>query len=598
MRWALIVVAFAGAAGSLGAQGGAPPARDTTRADSARAVPEVVRDSVKAPFTMADVPRSAAIGRAWRWSRDEIFQTGALSLAELLEDVPGVRVMRTGLVLAPQVLTWWGRPARVRLFVDGVAVDDLDARNAGGSDLGAIPTWPYEEIVAEPTPTELRVHMRTWRVERTVAETRVDALTDGGNNDLYRGFFGRRFQSGLGLQFAFQQFTEATPTIGGDGDGLSMFARLGWTRGIWSVDAVTSRAARTRNPTFATGGVDTVPPFTGRTELSYLRLARGTPGTGAPWVQFIASGTSFSEKSPKSVTTFGGAPADTADTTAFHAQYVLTGGVDRGDLRTTAILRYRAYNGRGNFSPALRGEWDHGALFGSVYAERAAEDSTMRIDAALRYRMGTRIALTGGVSRRSPTSGSSATASATASATTSATTFEGAIRVRDAWIAGGVTSQPAANIIAPNVFGAKLTAATTPSVMGKTFALWGPLYRAISFDIRGVLWPEAREYRPQNYVRARVGVDTDWRSRFPHGDFTLRASLLVEHMGGVLIPRAPESIILPAASPMSSMVEIRVKTATITWQFRNLLGAQYQTVPGFDMPARTNLYGVRWRFTN
>ena len=33
-------------------------------------------------------------------------------------------------------------------------------------------------------------------------------------------------------------------------------------------------------------------------------------------------------------------------------------------------------------------------------------------------------------------------------------------------------------------------------------------------------------------------------------------------------------------------------------EFRNFLGTQYETVPGYRMPALINLYGVRWNFAN
>jgi hypothetical protein len=43
-------------------------------------------------------------------------------------------------------------------------------------------------------------------------------------------------------------------------------------------------------------------------------------------------------------------------------------------------------------------------------------------------------------------------------------------------------------------------------------------------------------------------------------------------------------------------VEVRILSATITWQFRNVLGEKYSQVPSFVMPRQTNFYGVRWYF--
>ena len=45
-------------------------------------------------------------------------------------------------------------------------------------------------------------------------------------------------------------------------------------------------------------------------------------------------------------------------------------------------------------------------------------------------------------------------------------------------------------------------------------------------------------------------------------------------------------------------VEIRVQTAVVSYQFRNVLQQRYLEVPGFVMPRQTQLYGVRWDFWN
>ena len=45
-------------------------------------------------------------------------------------------------------------------------------------------------------------------------------------------------------------------------------------------------------------------------------------------------------------------------------------------------------------------------------------------------------------------------------------------------------------------------------------------------------------------------------------------------------------------------IEIRIQTAVISYQFRNLLQERYELVPGFLMPRQTQFYGVRWDFWN
>jgi hypothetical protein len=53
---------------------------------------------------------------------------------------------------------------------------------------------------------------------------------------------------------------------------------------------------------------------------------------------------------------------------------------------------------------------------------------------------------------------------------------------------------------------------------------------------------------------------------------------------------------MPGYRTISSLLEIRILNATVSWQFRNLLGERYSQVPGYVMPRQTNFYGVRWAF--
>ena len=53
---------------------------------------------------------------------------------------------------------------------------------------------------------------------------------------------------------------------------------------------------------------------------------------------------------------------------------------------------------------------------------------------------------------------------------------------------------------------------------------------------------------------------------------------------------------VPGYRTISSLLEIRILRATVSWQFRNFLGERYSQVPGFIAPRQTNFYGVRWTF--
>ena len=56
--------------------------------------------------------------------------------------------------------------------------------------------------------------------------------------------------------------------------------------------------------------------------------------------------------------------------------------------------------------------------------------------------------------------------------------------------------------------------------------------------------------------------------------------------------------IAPGFRALAFRLEIRIQTAVVSYQFRNLLQEKYAQVPGFFMPRQTQFYGVRWEFWN
>jgi hypothetical protein len=49
---------------------------------------------------------------------------------------------------------------------------------------------------------------------------------------------------------------------------------------------------------------------------------------------------------------------------------------------------------------------------------------------------------------------------------------------------------------------------------------------------------------------------------------------------------------------VSTLLQVRILTAEIFWNFRNILGERYSQIPGYRLPRLTNIYGVRWEFWN
>jgi hypothetical protein len=99
-------------------------------------------------------------------------------------------------------------------------------------------------------------------------------------------------------------------------------------------------------------------------------------------------------------------------------------------------------------------------------------------------------------------------------------------------------------------------------------------------------------------------VSTGWLSRFPEGNFHVLASVAHDYRTGVLFPLAatdagPQQ---PQESSqyrvISTLFELRLYDAVLSWQFRNVTGEIYNVVPGFLAPRAINFYGVRWDFFN
>ncbi|HEY8375472.1 MAG TPA: Plug domain-containing protein, partial [Nannocystis sp.] len=154
------VIAIVVAPGSARAQ--VPPtppdtvARDTVVVDTAGAAADsvgMVRDTVAAADTLRPVdvvhrfPRGAAPSwRAgvWEWDRAALHASGATTLTDLLEGIPGVHALRFGLDASPEALSAWGMGGgRLEIVLDGFVLDPLDA---GTFDLSRLELVAVERV--------------------------------------------------------------------------------------------------------------------------------------------------------------------------------------------------------------------------------------------------------------------------------------------------------------------------------------------------------------------------------------------------------------------------------------------------------------------
>jgi hypothetical protein len=180
---------------------------------------------------------------------------------------------------------------------------------------------------------------------------------------------------------------------------------------------------------------------------------------------------------------------------------------------------------------------------------------------------------------------------------------EAGIHVRDLWVSGGVLRRGATTLLPPADLEAGGSRAGAIRVEGEatgaTAAVRGRLYRAVNVDAWAVRWNDSTGlYRPQYQSRAELYIQTNLLDRFPRGNFGLLGSLAHEYRSNAYFASGDTLRVAQGFRTLAFKLEIRIQTAVVTYQFRNLLQERYAQVPGFFMPRQMQFYGVRWDFWN
>ena len=226
-------------------------AADSARAavDSARARADRARaDSIKPPLAHAERPALTDIGTPYQWDRASLFASGALTLGELTDLVPGVTGYRSGWIGSPHVATYLGETQRVRVFYEGIEIDALDRRTGGLLDLSMLDMWHLEDARIERGADEVRVHLGTWRVQNLTPATRVDFSTGDLQTNAYRAYYGKRFARGHAVQLGVYQYSSTDVQNGGDVHHLSLWGRVGWANKQWRHVSGSSRNVCPHDP--------------------------------------------------------------------------------------------------------------------------------------------------------------------------------------------------------------------------------------------------------------------------------------------------------------------------------------------------------------
>jgi hypothetical protein len=599
--------------------------RTAAHMDSIKAMyhPDTTRS--RAPLAHAPVPTLLEPGQSYRWDREAIDASGAMTLPDLLDKIPGFTGFRAGWLSTPMNGAYLGDIARVRVFVDGIEMDPLDSRLHGLVDLATIQLWEFEEVAVERGASELRVYCRTWRANRVTPTTRADVFTGNQQTNLYKAYYGQRFGPGFATQVGAYQFNNSG-SFGGGGNQSSIMLRLGYASGPFSIDAFGNRYTRGRDqlqsgdPTLP---ITILPDLESQRTDAYIRVGYGDPDRGRPWLQVIAASMSFKNTSPTASSTI---PIVTDTTTQFlpttttsvdsvnsESQYIASGGFVFAGIRFEGTDRLRVFSSQGNYNSAeLRASFDNPILSASGLVQRDAF-SEGRPDSAFvnqlyptlynSYELTARFSplpflrLVGTASRSTPQN-----LPAALSATQTTARAEGGLKLGDVWVSGGIMTQDTAIVPAPVVYDTTMKTATYGRTTAYIGSIRGRLWKQFYIDASGVDWDKAEPYRPRYEGHAELYLATEWLRQFPRHTFAIKFGTSFDYRSSTVFPAtsAPNGAFYTVADSRvySILAEIRILQGTLSWQLRNANGYPYYLVPGYQMPRQVNIYGLRWSFWN
>lgn len=556
-------------------------------------LPPAKRDTIKPRFARESVIEGREVGADYRWTRAELYGSGALTLGDLLDRVPGLHTLRSGWLSSQQFGLLAGEQNRVRVFFDGVEIDNLDDRSGRSLDLSWIQLWMLDQVIIERSAGEIRVHARTWQPESTTPYTRTDVFTGDEDTNIYRGFYGKRFERGQVVQIGAQQFNTTTARSGGGGDGLSVLGRTGIARKNWSVDLVVNRARMTRLLQRSFLDQASVPELDATRTNAYLRGAVGNAGNG-PWAQLIAASQRYRETSPftdDARARLNRVPVDTVDSARSETQYVARVGYSLPGFSVEAGERMRLFSGKTYHDLSARADGNLGPVQAGLFAERGGFRAS-RIDVSARFQPTGLFAVAGGFSQRS------ANRSRGELLDSRSIRVDAGVRAFGAWLSFGLLSRDSAVTGPPSAFGLDFAPERRRRDEATYATLRGGRKDGISFDAMITRWTDSIPFQPRLQSRAEARFHSLFLKRFPAGNFELTASGIHEYRSRTSFVTSAGILAAPNRQTLSALVEVRIMRAVISYQLRNALGYIYEEVPGFIMPRGVNLYGVRWEFWN
>jgi hypothetical protein len=562
--------------------------RDTAPADSAPP-PEMIR-----LMPVETAPGPLPPGSRLVFSRDSLLWISGYTLADVLAEVPGVFVARTGFVGQPAMAFYGNRGVvALELYRDGVPVLPLGPDSVA-MDPGRISLIGLRQVEVERLPGLLRVYLISERNARIGSRSLVRVISGDFKSGGYAGVFQHRWASGLGIDLSADHFDTQGDRIPQQRNALwfNLGARADWTptpRLAATVDI--RRLGFSRDPTTHEAGGILPGREETRTEALVRFVAAQRPERQGLALELGLQTSSWSADS--------GSADSLLPTHTVHRAFAglgLRGQAGTIEVRATAADHYTplAVSGRVAWMP-----WSHVVLAGDGRWERhPGERTSARARGTLGF-FGGPFSLVGDVVAADAVPAPMLPAD-TARQTldlggrlgfvTRHLAFHGGVERRDAFDPPPMPSLPPFARLPATGTATYAVADLMVKVAGWSLSGW------ISHPVQGDTAP----YTPPTHSRIALTLRSKFWRTFRSGAFDIKAQIAIESWGSGVAGVDPDGFAqtIPGATIAEAFLQIQLVQFRAFYSLRNALRTEDWYVPGFTLFRVLQTFGVKWDFQN
>ena len=215
------------------------PPRDTTTQRPPGDTTQVAKDTIKPPPPIlarhVSVTATGPATGVWEWTSEDLLREGAITLTDLLQQLPGVLPIRTGLFLQPEVGGPLGQTrGRIQIFRDGYELDPLTESSV---DLSRIELADLRHVRVERRLDLTRIDLLTLEPTDGRPQSRVEAGVGEPDVNLFRGvLLAPRFLIGP-LGFAIERIDTDGYQSDEPADDFAGWVKWAWIRGRSGIQA-------------------------------------------------------------------------------------------------------------------------------------------------------------------------------------------------------------------------------------------------------------------------------------------------------------------------------------------------------------------------